>query len=205
MFYFFVFTCYIQHLHLTVTEKESGRPPRPGRKKYDLKGKKLFENPETSSDEETPPPSESEDAAEEDDDEDDNTPLFHVRQSMRRSAVSNRNAQTRPSPAATQATPAEPDSTQAAPAEITLEEQGGLDSGEAFHRGPLSPDKPLMIGSATEELIPDMQFGGDTSTTPISGESNKVRIQHFLVVFCSLEGTPSCLIGISLSAIKFLS
>lgn len=192
---------------MIVTEKESGRPPRPGRKKYELRGKKLFENPETSSDEETPPPSESEDAAEEDDDEDDNTPLFHVRQSMRRSAVSNRNAQTRPSPAATQATPAEPDSTQAAPAEITLEEQGGLDSGEAFHRGPLSPDKPLMIGSATEELIPDMQFGGlDTSTAPISGESNKVRIQHFLLLFFTLEGTSSCFIGISpLSAIKFLS
>lgn len=168
---------------LTVAEKESGRPPRPGRKKYDLKGKKLFDNPETSSDEESAPPSESEDAAEEDD-EDDNTPLFHVRQSMRRSAVGSSNAQTHPSPAAKVP---EPDSTQATPAEITLptealEEQDRLDSMEAFRRGPLSPDEPPMIGSATEEELPVMQFGGlDTSTATISGESNQVRMLHFLV------------------------
>jgi hypothetical protein len=148
-------------------EKESGRPPRPGRKKYELRGKKLFENPETSSDEESPPPSESEDGADEDDDEDDNTPLFHVRQSMRRSAVSN------PSQAAKVP---EPDSTQATPAEITLptgalEQQGGLDSTDV---GPSSPDEPLMTGSATEEPTSVMQFGGlDTSATPVSGESNK--------------------------------
>lgn len=163
------------------TEKESGKPPRPGRKKYELRGKKLFENPETSSDEESPPPSESEDGADEDDDEDDNTPLFHVRQSMRRSAVSN--------PSQVAKVP-EPDSTQATPAEITLptgalEQQGGLDSTDV---GPSSSNEPLMTGSATEEPTSVMQFGGlDTSETPVSGESNKVSIQHILIVFCTLE------------------
>jgi len=169
---------------VTVTE----RPPRPGRKERDLRGKKLFENPETSSDEETPPPSESEDAREEDDDEDDNTPLFTVRQIMRRSDVSNRNAQKRPSPAARVP---EPDSVQATPAEITLsaetlEEQDRLDSVEAFRQGSLNPHEPPMTGSATEEQLPVQLDGVDTSSTPISRESDKVRIQHFLL-FCPLE------------------
>jgi hypothetical protein len=160
---------------LIVTEKESGRPPRPGRKKRDLKGKKLFENPETSSDDESPP-SESEDAAEEDDDEDDNTPLFHARQSVHKKRT-----------AAPAAKVPEPDSTQATPAEITLsaealEEQEAFEE-QAFRRGPLSPDDPLMTGSATEEQLPVMQFGGlDTSTAAISGESDKVKIRPFFIV-----------------------
>ena len=157
---------------MIVTEKDSGRPPRPGRKKRDLKGKKLFENPETSSDEESPP-SESEDAAEEDDDEDDNTPLFHVRQSLRKKRTT-----------APAAKVPEPDATQATPAEITLSAEA-LEESEAFEersfrRGPLSPDDLLMTGSATEEQLPVMQFGGlDRSTTAISGESDKVMIQSF--------------------------
>ncbi|KAG0566423.1 hypothetical protein KC19_7G062600 [Ceratodon purpureus] len=146
-------------------EKESGRPPRPGRKKRDLKGKKLFENPETSSDEESPP-SESEDAAEEDDDEDDNTPLFHVRQSTRKKRA--------PAPAAKVS---QIDSTQATPAEITLSAEALEEEAfeeQTFRRGPLSPDDPLMTGSATEEQLPVMEFGGlNARTTAISGESDK--------------------------------
>lgn len=159
---------------LIVTEKESGRPPRPGRKKRDLKGKKLFENPETSSDEESPP-SESEDAAEEDDDEDDNTPLFHVRQSTRKKRA--------PAPAAKVS---QIDSTQATPAEITLSAEALEEEAfeeQTFRRGPLSPDDPLMTGSATEEQLPVMEFGGlNARTTAISGESDKVGIQAFFFV-----------------------
>lgn len=150
------------------TEREAGRPPRPGRKKRDLKGKKLFENPETSSEEESPP-SESEDAAEEDDDDDDNTPLFHVRHTMRRTASSNRNAQKRP-PRTPPSKVREPDLTQATSAEITLEEQEV--SEEVFGRGPLSPDDPLMIGSATEEQLPVMQFG-EVDSNATRGELSK--------------------------------
>lgn len=153
------------------TEREAGRPPRPGRKKRDLKGKKLFENPETSSEEESPP-SESEDAAEEDDDDDDNTPLFHVRHTMRRTASSNRNAQKRP-PRTPPSKVREPDLTQATSAEITLEEQEV--SEEVFGRGPLSPDDPLMIGSATEEQLPVMQFG-EVDSNATRGELSKVRM-----------------------------
>lgn len=186
---------------MTVTERESGRPPRPGRKKYDLKGKKLFENPETSSDEESPPPSESEDAAEEDDDEDDNTPLFHVRQTMRRSAVSTSKPQSRPSPAVE--VPA-PDLTQATPAEITrspeaLQEQDRLDSIEAS-----SPEEPLIAGSATEEQLPVMQLGGlERNTTLISGESNQVRIQ--LSKLPQLIGRNVLFYGVSLTPVKILT
>lgn len=168
-----------------------GRPPRPGRKKRDLRGKKLFENPETSSEEETPPPSESEDAIDNDDedDEDDNTPLFQVRQTMRQSTVGSRSSQSRPPSAAAMAR--KPDSSQATTIGTTPNfenieedvEDGREDSPEPLGGGPLSPEEPFMIGSATEEQLPAGQaahfMAKNLSSTHMSGASNKVRT-HFL-------------------------
>jgi len=163
-----------------------GRPPRPGRKKRDLRGKKLFENPETSSEEETPPPSESEDAIDNDDedDEDDNTPLFQVRQTMRQSTVGSRSSQSRPPTAA--AMVRKPDSSQATTIGTTPSafenneedvEDGREDSPEPLGGGPLSPEEPFMIGSATEEQLPAGQaahfMAKNLSSTHMSGASNK--------------------------------
>lgn len=179
-----------------------GRPPRPGRKKRDLRGKKLFENPETSSEEETPPPSESEDAIDNDDedDEDDNTPLFQVRQTMRQSAVGSRSSQSRPPTAAAMARM--PDSSQATTMGTTPSafenaeedvEDGREDSPEPLGGGPLSPEEPFMIGSATEEQLPAGQaahfMAKNVSLTHISGASNKVRA-HFLCLIVQ----PSCIL-----------
>jgi hypothetical protein len=170
-----------------------GRPPRPGRKKRDLRGKKLFENPETSSEEETPPPSESEDAIDNDDedDEDDNTPLFQVRQTMRQSNVGSRSSQSRPPTAA--AMVRKPDSSQATTIGTTPSafenneedvEDGREDSPEPLGGGPLSPEEPFMIGSATEEQLPAGQaahfMAKNLSSTHMSGASNKVRAHSFL-------------------------
>ena len=177
-----------------------GRPPRPGRKKRDLRGKKLFENPETSSEEETPPPSESEDAIDNDDedDEDDNTPLFQVRQTMRQSNVGSRSSQSRPPTAAAMAQ--KPDSSQATTigpsafenAEEDVED-GREDSPEPLGGGPLSPEEPFMIGSATEEQLPAGQaahfMAKNLSSTHMSGASNKVRA-HFLYI--SVQ--PNCIL-----------
>lgn len=179
-----------------------GRPPRPGRKKRDLRGKKLFENPETSSEEETPPPSESEDAIDNDDedDEDDNTPLFQVRQTMRQSTVGSRSSQSRPPTAA--AMVQNPDSSQATTIgrtplafENTEEdvEDGREDSPEPLGGGPLSPEEPFMIGSATEEQLPAGQaahfMAKNLSSTHMSGASNKVRAHfRYLIV------RPNCIL-----------
>lgn len=151
---------YLHNFLQVVDNGVTGRPPRTGRKKRDLKGKRLFENPETSSGEEdSPPPSESEEAIEEDDDDDDDTPLFQVRQTMRRSALPARGSQLRPPPVPKalvadtrkpieQATPSFVDT----PEEEEEEEKG--DSPGTLERGSLSSDDPILMGSATEEQLP---------------------------------------------------
>jgi hypothetical protein len=134
------------------------------------------------------------------DDEDDNTPLFQVRQTMRQSTVGSRSSQSRPPTAA--AMVRKPDSSQATTIGTTPSafenneedvEDGREDSPEPLGGGPLSPEEPFMIGSATEEQLPAGQaahfMAKNLSSTHMSGASNKVRAHSFYLIV-----QPNCIL-----------